>query len=77
MTRRIHHPPPLKLLPPSERRSESKTFDDDWLKTDTAVHLLTLFGWTVPSGIAVHSLGDKSLLGEAPHNRIHAQLYRT
>jgi photosystem I subunit PsaO len=43
-------------------RSESKTFDDDWLKADVTVHLLTLFGWTVPSGIAIKSYGDTSLL---------------
>jgi photosystem I subunit PsaO len=42
--------------------AESKTFDDDWLKADTTVHLLTLFGWTIPSGIAIKSYGDTSLL---------------
>lgn len=42
--------------------SESKTFDDDWLKADVTVHLLTLFGWAVPSGIAIKSYGDTSLL---------------
>ena len=26
------------------------------------MHLLTLFGWTVPSGIAIKSYGDTSLL---------------
>jgi hypothetical protein len=35
------------------------------------VHLLTLFGWTVPSGIAIKSLGDTSLLGGAPKNQKH------
>ena len=48
------------LLP--ARCSESKTFDDDWLKADVTVHLLTLFGWSVPSGIAIKSYGDTSLL---------------
>merc|ERR1712216_282867 len=42
--------------------AESKTFDDDWLKADVTVHLLTLFGWSVPSGIAIKSYGDTSLL---------------
>mmetsp|Transcript_133021 Transcript_133021/g.323321 ORF Transcript_133021/g.323321 Transcript_133021/m.323321 type:complete len:144 (+) Transcript_133021:65-496(+) len=42
--------------------SESKTFDDDWLKADTTVHLLTLFGWSIPSGIAIKAYGDTSLL---------------
>ena len=51
------------LLP--ARCSESKTFDDDWLKSSSTVHLLTLFGWTVPSGVAIKSYGDTSLLGEA------------
>ena len=51
--------------PGTRPRSESKTFDDDWLKTDVTVHLLTLFGWTVPSGVAIKSYGDTSLLGEA------------
>ena len=46
--------------------SESKTFDDDWLKADTTVHLLTLFGWTIPSGVAIRSYGDTSLLGRWP-----------
>ena len=41
--------------------AESKTFDDDWLKAEVPVHLLTLFGWTIPSAIAVPALGDKSL----------------
>jgi len=44
---------------------ESKTFDDDWLKADTTVHLLTLFGWSIPSGIAIKAYGDTSLLGMA------------
>lgn len=51
--------PAYRDIPP---RSESKTFDDDWLKADVTVHLLTLFGWTVPSGIAIKSYGDTSLL---------------
>ena len=70
-------PPPLpssssQCVTPSPRlpdpfssivhHSESKTFDDDWLKADTTVHLLTLFGWTIPSGIAIKSYGDTSLL---------------
>jgi len=38
--------------------AEAKTFDDDWLKAETTVHLLTLFGWTVPSGIAIKGFGD-------------------
>lgn len=42
--------------------SEAKTFDDDWLKADTTVHLLTLFGWSVPSGVAIKAYGDTSLL---------------
>lgn len=42
--------------------AESKTFDDDWLKADTTVHLLTLFGWTIPSGVAIKAYGDTSLL---------------
>jgi hypothetical protein len=46
-----------------EIRSELKTFDDDWLKADTTVHLLTLFGWTIPSGVAIKAYGDTSLLG--------------
>ena len=45
--------------------SESKTFDDDWLKAESTVHLLTLFGWTVPSGVAIKAYGDTSLLGRA------------
>ena len=43
-------------------RSALKTFDDDWLKADVTVHLLTLFGWTIPSGVAIKSYGDTSLL---------------
>jgi photosystem I subunit PsaO len=31
------------------RASSSNTFDDDWLKAEVPVHLLTLFGWTIPS----------------------------
>jgi len=42
--------------------AESKTFDDDWLKAESTVHLLTLFGWTVPSGVAIKAYGDTSLL---------------
>ena len=42
-----------------------KPFDDDWLKADTTVHLLTLFGWSIPSGIAIKAYGDTSLLGMA------------
>lgn len=42
--------------------AELKTFDDDWLKADTTVHLLTLFGWTIPSGVAIKAYGDTSLL---------------
>ena len=45
--------------------SESKTSDDDWLKAESTVHLLTLFGWTVPSGVAIKAYGDTSLLGRA------------
>jgi|TARA_B100000519_G_scaffold15512_1_gene11433 photosystem I subunit PsaO len=29
--------------------SNNNTFDDDWLKAEVPVHLLTLFGWTIPS----------------------------
>ena len=31
------------------RASSNNTFDDDWLKAEVPVHLLTLFGWTIPS----------------------------
>lgn len=34
------------------------------------MHLLTLFGWTIPSGIAIKSYGDTSLLSKescTPH----------
>lgn len=29
--------------------SNNNTFDDNWLKAEVPVHLLTLFGWTIPS----------------------------
>merc|ERR1712137_330373 len=41
--------------------AEGKTFQDDWLKAEVPVHLLTLFGWTVPSAVAVPAYGDQSL----------------
>lgn len=42
--------------------ASNNTFDDDWLKAEVPVHLLTLFGWTIPSASPCPSFENNNSL---------------